>query len=811
LTGPTRGRRPIRPTRRPRGQPTALPALASLGADGLAKLSAALLTLDPEGRFVSLDVEGGTVRYALEIIQHSEVSSSIGEEEPCRAYLVAWLCTEGGYLPANIELEKAYSIGRPKRGARLDILLKHPDGTTYSLIEVKSPAEYAVDADRFIEGQLFNIAPLEPGRRVLAYATVDVNGEPAPSALSIEYADGDAFASWVASGRPSAASLPVSYGQAVHEHLVKGGANDLRPDVPQVDLDRLRKRLHDVLWRGTTPDNDVYEHVVRLFLAKIYDEKTTDEGDRYRFQRHFTGVQPESAQATFDRVQDLYREAYERYLLNPGGAIAELDSRKFSPEQTAFVVELLQGIALTSTRSGDVLGGFFEGITREGFKQSKGLFFTHANIATFLVEALELGELAIQKAQSRAPYDERLPYIIDPSCGSGTFLITAMRRVTEHIEANRARISRNADVRDLLEEKAPVVHPNRWAKEFIFGIDDSDLLSIATKVNMVLHRDGSTHIYKADGVAALDRYADQRLKGRDPSDPAVYSKRVANSFDAVLSNPPFSITLVPSTIATLATSFELAADPNSENLFLERWYQLLKPGGRLGVVLPESFFATRENLNARLFLFDHFNVRAVVGIPRLAFEPWTPTKTSLLLAQKKTEAEERAWKDARIKYEVGAEAAQTTIKSLVARLSRDLTARRPMTPDQRAAVLDEIRTALAVLGIEGPADNDDLASAIPALAKTAKAASVAVLSVRRASLELDSEFLVLSVGQIGFKRTKRTEYDRPNDLFQAHSGTGAQRVRVLNLNKAVSQWSITTTPTDPADALSVLKAAGLWR
>ena len=121
MTGPTRGRRPIRPTRRPRGQPTALPALASLGADGLAKLSAALLTLDPEGRFVSLDVEGGTVRYALEIIQHSEVFSFIGEEEPCRAYLVAWLCTEGGYLPANIELEKAYSIGRPKRGARLDL------------------------------------------------------------------------------------------------------------------------------------------------------------------------------------------------------------------------------------------------------------------------------------------------------------------------------------------------------------------------------------------------------------------------------------------------------------------------------------------------------------------------------------------------------------------------------------------------------------------------------------------------------------------------------------------------------------------
>jgi type I restriction enzyme M protein len=189
---------------------------------------------------VSLDVESGTVRYAPEVIQHSEVSSFIGEEEPCRAFLVAWLCTEGGYLPVNIELEKGYSIGRPKRGARLDILLKHPDGTTYCLIEVKSPAEYAVDADRFIEGQLFNIAPLEPGRRVLAYATVDVSGEPAPSALSIDFAEGDTFASWVTSGRPAAASLPISYGQAAHEHLVKEGPTISDRMCPKLNIDYLR-------------------------------------------------------------------------------------------------------------------------------------------------------------------------------------------------------------------------------------------------------------------------------------------------------------------------------------------------------------------------------------------------------------------------------------------------------------------------------------------------------------------------------------------------------------------------------------------
>jgi hypothetical protein len=140
-----------------------------MGPAGLAALQAAVEQLDPEGRYVKLDVAASTAQYGQELILHSDIGAFVGEEEPARAYLVAWLCTVGGYLPVNIELEKTYSIGRPKQGARLDILLNHPAGTPFALIEVKSPEEYGVDADRFIEGQLFNIAPLEPGRRVLAY------------------------------------------------------------------------------------------------------------------------------------------------------------------------------------------------------------------------------------------------------------------------------------------------------------------------------------------------------------------------------------------------------------------------------------------------------------------------------------------------------------------------------------------------------------------------------------------------------------------------------------------------------------------
>src|SRR5882724_7762912 len=144
--------------------------------DRIQRLADAIRELDPDRVFVVLDAATRTVRYSSEFILHEAIATFASEEEPARAYIVCWLCTKAGYLPSNIELEKRYSIGRPKAGAELDILVKRPDGTSYALIEVKAASDYDSDADKFIRGQLFNIAPHESGSRVLSYATVDLEG-----------------------------------------------------------------------------------------------------------------------------------------------------------------------------------------------------------------------------------------------------------------------------------------------------------------------------------------------------------------------------------------------------------------------------------------------------------------------------------------------------------------------------------------------------------------------------------------------------------------------------------------------------------
>jgi type I restriction enzyme M protein len=306
--------------------------LAKLEKPALRVISDAIRALDPKEEFVKLDVNSQTIQYSPAFVQHETIATYQGEEEVVRAYIVSWLCTVGGYLPANIELEKRYSIGRPKEGAELDILIKRPTGETFALIEVKAPDEFYIDQDKYIEGQLFNIAPHEPECKVLTFATVTTSGQTVHiEAISIDYAQCGTFEEWRLS-RASANQIPANYGEPVHVHFAKGTAKDLNRDQPVDHFRKLRKRLHDILWKGSTPDNVIYTYVVKLFLAKIYDEKTTAADARYRFQIFYSGSQRESIDDTFARIAVLYQDAYKRYLSGDGSLAEPFNTREFSKE-----------------------------------------------------------------------------------------------------------------------------------------------------------------------------------------------------------------------------------------------------------------------------------------------------------------------------------------------------------------------------------------------------------------------------------------------------------------------------------------------
>jgi len=396
-------------------------------------------------------------------------------------------------------------------------------------------------------------------------------------------------------------------------------------------------------------------------LAKIQDEGEKEEGEEYDFQiRSFKdGESFESNEELFERINELYKRALKQRLNILDEAKLKksfvIDENKLSLNKLKYAVAELERLSFVDGKNSingkDILGDFFEGIIREGFKQTKGQFFTHINIVKFLLWGLQLDKLAIERVNK----DLEIPYLIDPSAGSGTFLIEYMKFITDNLKRRfKDKLAKKRDVEDKFHQWfMPDHRENKWAQNFIYGVEINFNLGTATKVNMILHGDGSTNVFVKDGLLPFKFYdketAPNFLKQYE-QDKAYFDKEVNGQFDVIITNPPFSVDLDNETKKNVKREFIFGDKKNSENLFVERWYQLLKPNGRFGVVLPESVFDTTENKYIRLFIYKYFKVKAVVSLPQLTFEPFTSTKTSLLFAQKKTKSEIAEWDKLWSKY-----------------------------------------------------------------------------------------------------------------------------------------------------------------
>jgi len=607
------------------------------------------------------------IKYDKSIKSSREIKRVSGNEEAVRSYLVTKLINELGYRKENIELEKEYDIGRPKvNKPRIDVIVRDDKNNAFLYIETKSPQDYEKNKDEVIEKQLFNLASQEKGQgkkvKYLVLYTVEViEDKIKDKCILIDYEKFSSFGEWK-DVRNFTDELPEKYGKAQKEPYIKGGKKDLDTSFTYEQLDGIRKNLHNVLWGGGgADDNDIFSSLVNIILAKIQDEDEKEKGEKYDFQV-FTfkdGESFESNEELFERINELYRRALKQKLNIKNEAKLKksyvIDENKLSLSKLKYTVAELERFSFVDGKNSfdgkDILGGFFEGIIREGFKQTKGQFFTHIHIVKFLIWGLQLDKLAIERVNN----DLEIPYLIDPAAGSGTFLIEYMKFTTKNLKYRfKNKLATKRAVEDKFNEWfMPNHRENKWAREYIYGIEMNFNLGTATKVNMILHGDGSTNVFVKDGLLPFNFYdketAPNFLKQYE-EDKLYFDKNVNAQFDAIITNPPFSIDLDNETKKYLSSGFLFGNKKNSENLFVERWYQLLKPNGRLGAVLPESVFDTTENKYIRLFIYKYFKVKAVVSLPQLTFEPFTSTKTSLLFAQKKTKAEIQEWNKLWSKY-----------------------------------------------------------------------------------------------------------------------------------------------------------------
>lgn len=748
----------------------------------------------------TLDLTTNRIEYD-KIKQISRVVTDCSDdEEITRAFVLTKLVNELGYLPDRIEIEHEYKSGRPKlTKPRIDIVVRDAEGNAFLFIETKNPDEYAkIDKDETIRDQLYSLAFMDmaDGHKV-KYLVLYTHAEKTVSIMDecmiIDMEQYPTFADWEV-GRSCANDIPARYGKAQHKPYIKDSDKDLESEFSEGMLTQLQVDLHNVLWGGGgTDDNEVFASLTNLILAKIQDEGTTESGEAYKFQslmyEKAGDEEFETNEQLFERINLLYREALKSklHILDEKELKKSyvVDSKKFSLSKLKYAVQKLEGLSFVKGKNSlsgkDILGEFFEGIIRSGFKQSKGQFFTPINIVKFMLWGIQADLLAIFRIKN----DKEIPYMIDPSAGSGTFLIEYMKFITENMKYRfRSKLGTSIDVIDKIESDwfYPDNRENKWAQTYIYGVESNFNLGTSTKVNMILHGDGSTNIFVKDGLLPFAQYEKEQAPNvlHDSTIDANYdSKDVNGNFDIILTNPPFSVELDNDTKKILKKNYVFGDKKNSENLFIERWYQLLRENGRLAAVLPDNVFDTTENKYIRLFIYKYFKVKAIVSLPQLTFQPYTSTKTSVLFAQKKTKEELKQWNDAWNSASKKYAKLKTRVENLIA--VHDGKKEKDKLPSIKTLTDDEERDCLIQL-LKDYLLPDDTHLSTDGLIEKYRDELIELCKYDKGTVDsfgyvntwwvfsemaalVSNDVFMAEIDNVGYKRTNRGEIEMPNELF----------------------------------------------
>jgi type I restriction enzyme M protein len=374
-------------------------------------------------------------------------------------------------------------------------------------------------------------------------------------------------------------------------------------------LESLFLRLEELVLANSGQDE--FSEVFKLLVAKLWDERG---GKAPRFRAC------ERPADTYAAVAALLRDAEKAW----PGILEPRSTPGLTAEHLQVCVEAL-AMHTVSDAGLTVMDGFFEFLVARGAKGAKGQFFTPRHVVEFCVRML------------RPRVEET---VLDPACGSGGFLIHALDYVRREGRLQPPEIS------DYCATK-------------LWGFDiDARAVRVA-KALMLLAGDGSANVLQLNSLLQESRQGQLPFGSEFPDGPLgltvedVCRARLRHhkGFDLILTNPPFAGDVrEPTLLETYALS---RGKPRVERdvLFLERCLQLLRPGGRMAIVLPHNKFATDAWGHAREWLLHNARVVGVVGLGRNTFLPHTHQKASVLFAVK-TDGRKRCPHDERIFFAV---------------------------------------------------------------------------------------------------------------------------------------------------------------
>lgn len=435
-----------------------------------------------------------------------------------------------------------------------------------------------------------------------------------------------------------------------------------------------------------------FDEISKILFIKIRYERSNEDGQIFsaeRFAENRKSYEKLNKEMGVTDAIPFYQNLFEKtkqdfandHLFESNDIIK---IRENSFEQIVKELEIYN----LSTTSDDVKGIAFEKFLGRTFRGELGQFFTPRTIVDFMVKVLD---------------PQEGEYICDPCCGSGGFLIDAFEyvrtKIEKDIEQQKETIKKRfyTEAYDALPESEKVSIDAKVSDVFavlnreldinnaegrlrslsfdcIYGTDANPRMARTAKMNMIMHGDGHGGVHHHDGLLNVNGIFENR-------------------FDIILTNPPFGAHVDKSLLITEADRFtdqqkidayvkrygqaylEALKQVNdhigepllslyetgkmsglTEVLFIERCLNLLKPGGRMGIVLPEGVLNNTNLQKIRDFVESKARILLVVSIPQDVFIASGATvKPSLLFFKKFTEEEAEQYKAIQVAAQADAE------------------------------------------------------------------------------------------------------------------------------------------------------------
>jgi type I restriction enzyme M protein len=529
-------------------------------------------------------------------------------EEYVRQEIAKSLVREYGYPKKDIAVEFTLRLGSRKPRADLVIFLgneAHEQETAYIIVECKEQRVKSADRKEGV-GQLKSYLAASPnavygmwtnGIERFCFRKVETLGV-------LRYEE--------------VPDLP-SFGKTGDE-AERPRFDQLKPASSDALLFAFRRCHNYIAGNQGLQKPQAFWELLKLIFCKIHDERNSAEVEFFAAANERTNMNGQLK--VKKRIEELFSAVKEDYT-----AIFQAnDVVALNPPVLAYIVSQLQMYSLLESDV-DVKGHAYEEIVGSNLRGDRGEFFTPRNICEMAVKMLD-------------PIEGLT--ILDPACGTGGFLISAMNHVIEKIRFIEIEKWKG----DLARAESKITaRIAKFAGSSIVGLDFNPELVKATKMNMVMNNDGAGGLYQANSLASPATW-EEKLRERN----------LIGSVDLIFTNPPFG-SKIPIDDPAILEKYDLghswtydrehdvwtmnAAVQKSqppEILFIERCVKFLKPGtGRAAMVLPDGILGSPGLGYVREWILKNTRVLASVDLHPDTFQPNVSVQTSVLIVERKTD------------------------------------------------------------------------------------------------------------------------------------------------------------------------------